>query len=119
MLARGHARSGDAIALSGYIGTSDRFIEAVAEFAVDYADQTEADYKTFHAFALRATRRAQEWATGEEPVKCQVAKSQGDQGIGSSQEESKGEFCGDWMLTERTADPSASLLMTRCGRAQV
>jgi uncharacterized protein (DUF2252 family) len=47
LLARGHARSGDAIALSGYIGTSDRFIEAVTEFAIDYADQTEVDYKEF------------------------------------------------------------------------
>jgi uncharacterized protein (DUF2252 family) len=47
LLARGHARSGDAIALSGYIGTSDRFIDAIVEFAVDYADQTEADYKEF------------------------------------------------------------------------
>ena len=47
LLARGHARSGDAIALDGYIGTSDRFVEAVSSFAVDYADQTELDYKTF------------------------------------------------------------------------
>jgi uncharacterized protein (DUF2252 family) len=47
LLARGHARSGDAIALSGYIGTSDRFIEAIADFAIDYADQTEVDYKEF------------------------------------------------------------------------
>jgi uncharacterized protein (DUF2252 family) len=47
LLARGHARSGDAIALSGYIGTSDRFIEAIAEFAVDYADQTDVDYQEF------------------------------------------------------------------------
>jgi hypothetical protein len=47
LLARGHARSGDAIALSGYIGTSDRFIDAIREFAVDYADQTEIDYKEF------------------------------------------------------------------------
>jgi uncharacterized protein (DUF2252 family) len=47
LLARGHARSGDPVALDGYIGTSDRFIEAVADFAVDYADQTEIDYKTF------------------------------------------------------------------------
>ncbi len=47
LLARGHARSGDAIALSGYIGTSDRFIQAIAEFAVDYADQTEVDYEEF------------------------------------------------------------------------
>src|ERR1700677_839277 len=47
LLARGHARAGDSIALAGYIGTSDRFIEAVTEFAIDYADQTQVDYKTF------------------------------------------------------------------------
>ena len=47
LLARGHARSGDAVALDGYIGTSDRFVEAVSSFAVDYANQTELDYKTF------------------------------------------------------------------------
>jgi uncharacterized protein (DUF2252 family) len=47
LLARGHARSGDAIALAGYIGNSDRFVSAIGEFAVDYADQTEADYKAF------------------------------------------------------------------------
>jgi hypothetical protein len=35
------------VALDGYIGTSDRFVEAIADFAVDYADQTEQDYKTF------------------------------------------------------------------------
>jgi uncharacterized protein (DUF2252 family) len=47
LLARGHARSGDAVALSGYIGNSDRFISALVQFAVDYADQTEADYEEF------------------------------------------------------------------------
>jgi uncharacterized protein (DUF2252 family) len=47
LLARGHARSGDAVALDGYIGTSDRFVDAVAAFAMDYAEQTEVDYKTF------------------------------------------------------------------------
>ena len=47
LLARGHARSGDAVALDGYIGTSDRFVDAIAAFATDYADQTEQDYKTF------------------------------------------------------------------------
>jgi hypothetical protein len=59
LLARGHARSGDAIALSGYIGTSDRFIDAVTEFANDYADQTEIDYRTFlHSrFAPHTTRK--------------------------------------------------------------
>jgi len=47
LLARGHARAGDPVALDGYIGTSDRFVEAIAGFAVDYADQTEQDYKMF------------------------------------------------------------------------
>jgi uncharacterized protein (DUF2252 family) len=47
LLARGHARSGDPVALDGYIGTSDRLVDAVSDFAVDYADQTEVDYKTF------------------------------------------------------------------------
>jgi uncharacterized protein (DUF2252 family) len=47
LLARGHARAGDPIALAGYIGTSDRFADAITTFAVDYADQTELDYKAF------------------------------------------------------------------------
>jgi uncharacterized protein (DUF2252 family) len=47
LLARGHARSGDPLALDGYIGASDRFIDAITAFAVDYADQTEKDYQTF------------------------------------------------------------------------
>ena len=42
-----HGPSGDPLAPDGYIGTSDRLVEAIADFAVDYADQTEADYKTF------------------------------------------------------------------------
>jgi uncharacterized protein (DUF2252 family) len=47
LLARGHARAGDPVALDGYIGTSDRFVEAITDFAVDYAGQTEQDYKAF------------------------------------------------------------------------
>ena len=45
LLARGHARSGDAQMLSGYLGTSDKFDEAIAQFAEAYADQTEKDWK--------------------------------------------------------------------------
>jgi uncharacterized protein (DUF2252 family) len=45
LLARGHARSGDAQVLSGYLGNSPRFDEAVATFAAAYADQTEKDWK--------------------------------------------------------------------------
>jgi len=47
LLARGHARAGDPLALDGYIGNSDRFVEAIGTFAADYADQMEADYEVF------------------------------------------------------------------------
>jgi uncharacterized protein (DUF2252 family) len=47
VLARAHARSGDAAAISGYLGSGDRFDRAVAAFAEAYADQTEADYAAF------------------------------------------------------------------------
>jgi uncharacterized protein (DUF2252 family) len=43
-LARAHARSGDAAAISGYMGSSETFDDAIGEFAVDYADQNERDY---------------------------------------------------------------------------
>ncbi|MFC2046595.1 DUF2252 family protein [Chloroflexota bacterium] len=43
-LARAHARTGDGAAISGYIGKKDAFENAVAEFAVAYADQTERDH---------------------------------------------------------------------------
>jgi uncharacterized protein (DUF2252 family) len=47
VLARAHARSGDAVAISGYLGSGDRFDRAVASFAEAYADQTEADHAAF------------------------------------------------------------------------
>jgi uncharacterized protein (DUF2252 family) len=47
VLARAHARSGDAVAISGYLGSSDRFDRAAASFAEAYADQSEADYAAF------------------------------------------------------------------------
>jgi uncharacterized protein (DUF2252 family) len=45
-LARGHARSGDAIAIAGYLGSSEVFDRAIADFAEAYADQNERDYST-------------------------------------------------------------------------
>ena len=45
LLARGHARSGDATILAGYLGQSDRFDQALLKFATAYADQAEADWK--------------------------------------------------------------------------
>jgi len=44
-LARAHARSGDAIAIGAYLGSSDRFDTALGEFAVTYADQNERDHQ--------------------------------------------------------------------------
>ena len=52
-LARAHAKSGDAATISGYLGNSDKFDAAIRQFAVAYADQTEADYH-----ALEEARRA-------------------------------------------------------------
>jgi uncharacterized protein (DUF2252 family) len=54
-LARGHARSGDAAAIGGYLGSRDRFDRAMAEFAEAYADQNERDYDAFAA-AIEAGR---------------------------------------------------------------
>jgi hypothetical protein len=43
-LARGHARSGDRIALAAYLGGSAKFDQAITDFAETYADQNERDY---------------------------------------------------------------------------
>jgi uncharacterized protein (DUF2252 family) len=43
-LARGHARSGDRVAIAAYLGNSAAFDEALSEFASAYADQNERDY---------------------------------------------------------------------------
>jgi uncharacterized protein (DUF2252 family) len=45
-LARAHARSGDRIAIAAYLGGSDAFDRAIAQFADAYADQTERDYQS-------------------------------------------------------------------------
>jgi uncharacterized protein (DUF2252 family) len=47
VLARAHARTGDAAQIAGYLGKSDAFDGAVIEFAFRYANQNEADYKEF------------------------------------------------------------------------
>jgi uncharacterized protein (DUF2252 family) len=43
-LARAHACSGDRIAIAAYLGGSDVFDKAIAQFAVAYADQNERDH---------------------------------------------------------------------------
>jgi hypothetical protein len=44
-LARAHARSGDRIAIAAYLGGSDVFDRAIAQFAAAYADQNEKDHQ--------------------------------------------------------------------------
>jgi len=43
-LARAHARTGDPVAIAGYIGKGPRFTEAISRFADRYADQNERDH---------------------------------------------------------------------------
>ena len=43
-LARAHARAGDRIAIAAYLGKSDKFDQAVADFAETYADQNQRDH---------------------------------------------------------------------------
>jgi hypothetical protein len=53
LLARGHARAGDPVAMSAYLGTSNRFDHAILKFARIYADKTEHDWN--------ALKRSKEW----------------------------------------------------------
>jgi uncharacterized protein (DUF2252 family) len=48
-LARGHARSGDRVAIAAYLGSGRVFDEAVADFSAAYADQNERDYEAVAA----------------------------------------------------------------------
>ncbi len=50
-LALAHAKSGDPAMLAGYLGKSGVIDEAIARFAVSYADQTEKDHKVLAAAA--------------------------------------------------------------------
>lgn len=43
-LARAHAKAGNAAMIGGYLGKSDKFDQAIASFALTYADQVEKDY---------------------------------------------------------------------------
>jgi hypothetical protein len=47
-LALCHARSGTPSVLSGYMGNSDTFDRAIADFSVDYANQNERDHEALH-----------------------------------------------------------------------
>jgi uncharacterized protein (DUF2252 family) len=59
VLARAHARSGDSAILTGYLGRSTAFEDAVAEFGVAYGEQNERD----HAALLTAIKSGRVDAT--------------------------------------------------------
>jgi uncharacterized protein (DUF2252 family) len=44
-LARAHARSGDRVAIAAYLGSGTQFDDAMAEWAIAYADQTRDDHQ--------------------------------------------------------------------------
>ena len=46
-LARAHARSGDPIAITAYLGKSDEFDQSVTDFSERYADRNDQDYQAF------------------------------------------------------------------------
>ncbi|NMG06425.1 DUF2252 domain-containing protein [Brasilonema sp. UFV-L1] len=48
-LGRAHSRSGDPVIISSYLGRSDAFDSAIADFAVTYANQVEEDYQALVA----------------------------------------------------------------------
>jgi uncharacterized protein (DUF2252 family) len=54
-LARAHARSGDPVAMSAYLGNGDAFDKSITDFAERYADQNEQDYEQF-VKAIRSGR---------------------------------------------------------------
>lgn len=56
-LARAHARTGEPATISGYLGKSDTFDRAIADFSMAYADQAERDYESF-VKAIRQGRLA-------------------------------------------------------------
>jgi uncharacterized protein (DUF2252 family) len=56
-LARAHARSGDRVQISAYLGKSERFEGAIVDFAEAYADQTERDHAALCA-AVKSGRIA-------------------------------------------------------------
>ncbi len=47
LLARGHARSGDAVTIKGYIGNCDKALGSILNYAEGYADLTRADFERF------------------------------------------------------------------------
>ena len=70
-LARAHARSGDPAVIAGYMGKSEVLDDAIASFAMAYADQTNTDYAALVK------------AKGSKPVAAKKAKAALNEGTNS------------------------------------
>jgi uncharacterized protein (DUF2252 family) len=76
-LARAHARSGDAVAISAYLGTGKSFDKAISAFAQAYADQTEQDFAAFTGAIADGRLSAHEDAGGAEGIRAAQALNNG------------------------------------------
>jgi hypothetical protein len=76
-LAKGHARTGDPYAISGYLGNCDKFDNAIASFCLAYAYQSTKDWEEFtcaiRVCKIRAAKLAP--ANTAKPAKAERPKS--------------------------------------------
>lgn len=54
-LARAHARSGDSVAIAGYLGTGDAFDRAIQDFAGAYTEQNARDFEAYEKAIAEGT----------------------------------------------------------------
>jgi len=80
-LALAHARSGDAAAIAGYLGTTDQFDRAIESFAATYADQTERDPRSRAAASRRSPTAASERRPTQSVVSISPAVSSISAGV--------------------------------------
>lgn len=69
-LARAHARTGDAIAISTYMGSDTTFDKAIGEYSMRYADTAGEDYQAFLAAIDSGSVIAHETDTGDEAAEA-------------------------------------------------
>ena len=63
-LARAHAKVGDAEMITGYLGSKDKFDDALVQYAKSYADQVELDFKAFKVAVRSGRLRAKTTESG-------------------------------------------------------
>ncbi len=67
LLARGHARAGDPVTISAYLGTSNRFDRAILSFARAYSDKTERDWEKL--------RKSKDWREAKKALQADPKKA--------------------------------------------